>query len=167
MGAVTIWVQWFWSPGKYTLTVSPSICHEVMRLDVMILVFWILSFKPTFSLSVLLELKKKFYFWFISLDPFLYTVSVSLHIFLCTIFCHFNGLMLQVGKSLKQIVCVCAQLLSHIQLFVMLWTASPPASSVHGIFQTRILEWVAISSFRGSAWSSYRTCISCVPCIGR
>ena len=32
-------------------TVSPSICHEVMRLDAMILVFRMLSFKPTFSLS--------------------------------------------------------------------------------------------------------------------
>ena len=32
-------------------TVSPSICHEVMGLDVMILVFWMLSFKPIFSLS--------------------------------------------------------------------------------------------------------------------
>ena len=32
-------------------TVSPSICHEVMELDAMILVFWMLSFKPTFSLS--------------------------------------------------------------------------------------------------------------------
>ena len=31
--------------------VYPSICHEVMGLDVMILVFWMLSFKPTFSLS--------------------------------------------------------------------------------------------------------------------
>ena len=30
--------------------VSPSICHEVMGLDVMILVFWMLSFKPAFSL---------------------------------------------------------------------------------------------------------------------
>ena len=28
---------------------------------------------------------------------------------------------------------------------------SPPGSSVHGILQARILEWVAISSFRGSA----------------
>ena len=26
---------------------------------------------------------------------------------------------------------------------------SPPASSVHGIFQARVLEWVDISSFRG------------------
>ena len=32
-------------------TVSPSICHEVMGLDAMILVSWILSFKPTISLS--------------------------------------------------------------------------------------------------------------------
>ena len=31
--------------------VSPSICHEVMGLDAMILVFLILDFKPTFSLS--------------------------------------------------------------------------------------------------------------------
>ena len=32
-------------------TVSPSICHEVMGPDAIILVFWMLSFKPTFSLS--------------------------------------------------------------------------------------------------------------------
>ena len=29
-------------------TVSPSICHKVMRPDAMILVFWMLSFKPIF-----------------------------------------------------------------------------------------------------------------------
>ena len=28
---------------------------------------------------------------------------------------------------------------------------SPPGSSVHGIFQARILEWVAIPFFRGSS----------------
>ena len=32
-------------------TVSPSICHEVMGPDAMLLFFWMLSFKPTFSLS--------------------------------------------------------------------------------------------------------------------
>ena len=31
--------------------ISPSICHEVMGPGAMILVFWMLSFKPTFSLS--------------------------------------------------------------------------------------------------------------------
>ena len=30
-------------------TFPPSICHEVIGLDTMILVFWILSFKPAFS----------------------------------------------------------------------------------------------------------------------
>ena len=32
-------------------TASPSICHEVMGPDAMILVFWMMSFKPTFILS--------------------------------------------------------------------------------------------------------------------
>ena len=31
--------------------VYPSICHEVMGTDAMIFVFWMLSFKPAFSLS--------------------------------------------------------------------------------------------------------------------
>ena len=31
--------------------VSPSICHEVMGPDAMIFVFWMLSFKPAFTLS--------------------------------------------------------------------------------------------------------------------
>ena len=30
---------------------SPSICHEMMGPEAMILVFWVLSFKPAFSLS--------------------------------------------------------------------------------------------------------------------
>ena len=33
---------------------------------------------------------------------------------------------------------------------------SPPGSSVHGILQARILEWVAISSSRGSSLRQYR-----------
>ena len=38
---------------------------------------------------------------------------------------------------------------------------SPSGSSVHGIFQERILEQVAISSSRGSSWGSGQICISC------
>ena len=37
---------------------------------------------------------------------------------------------------------------------------SPPGSSVHGIFQARILEWVAIPFFRISSLPRDRTCIS-------
>ena len=38
----------------------------------------------------------------------------------------------------------------------------PPGSSVHGISQSRILEWVAISFFWGSSWPRVQTCISCI-----
>ena len=40
--------------------VSPSICHGVMGPDAMILVFWMLSFKPTFSLSSFTFIKRLF-----------------------------------------------------------------------------------------------------------
>ena len=43
--------------------------------------------------------------------------------------------------------------LSLVQLFVNPWTCSLPGSSVHGIFQARILEWIAMPSSRGSSWS--------------
>ena len=39
---------------------------------------------------------------------------------------------------------------------------SPPSSSVHGISQARILEWVAIIFSRGSSQSRDRTHISCI-----
>ena len=42
---------------------------------------------------------------------------------------------------------------------------SLPVSSVHGIFQARILEWVVISYFRGSSQPRDRE--SCFFCIGR
>ena len=39
---------------------------------------------------------------------------------------------------------------------------SPPGFSVHRIFQVRILEWVAISSSRGSSQPRNWTCVSCL-----
>ena len=42
---------------------------------------------------------------------------------------------------------------------------SPPGSSVLGTFQARILEWIAISSYRGSSQPRDRTRISWVSCI--
>ena len=41
-------------------TVSPSISYEVMGPDAMIFIFWILSFKPTFSLSSFTFIKSFF-----------------------------------------------------------------------------------------------------------
>ena len=44
---------------------------------------------------------------------------------------------------------------------------STPGSSVHGISQERILEWVVISFSRGSSQPRDRTRVSCVYCTGR
>ena len=41
---------------------------------------------------------------------------------------------------------------------------SPPGSAAHGIFQARILEWVAISSSRGSFQPRDRNCLSWTFC---
>ena len=40
--------------------VSPSICHEVMGMDAMIFIFWMLSFKPASSLSSFTFIKTLF-----------------------------------------------------------------------------------------------------------
>ena len=48
---------------------------------------------------------------------------------------------------------LCAQWLSHVRLCDPM-DYSPPASPVHGIFQARILTWVAISFSKGSFWPS-------------
>ena len=42
---------------------------------------------------------------------------------------------------------------------------SPPGSYVHGILQARVLEWVAVSSSRGSFPPRDRTHVSYVSCI--
>ena len=42
-----------------------------------------------------------------------------------------------------------------------------PTRLLYGIFQVRILEWVVISSSRGSSWSRDWIRISCIFCIGR
>ena len=51
-------------------------------------------------------------------------------------------------------------LLSQLQLFVTPVDCSPRGSSVHGILQARKLEWVAISSFRGSSQPRDQTWVS-------
>ena len=60
---------------------------------------------------------------------------------------HYNGSMC--AKSLQSCLTLCDPV--H---------CSPPASSIHGIFQARILEWVAISFSRGPSWPRDRTPVS-------
>ena len=62
-------------------------------------------------------------------------------------------------------VCVC-EVTSVVSDSVTPWT-SPPGSSVHGILQARILEWVAMPSSRGSSPPRDQTQVSYISCIGR
>ena len=68
------------------------------------------------------------------------------------------------GGVMRFTVCMCAHPCPT------LWDSmdcSPPGSSDHGLFQARILEWVAISYSRGSSQPRDRTRVPCVSCLGR
>ena len=54
------------------------------------------------------------------------------------------------------------KLLSCVWLFAIPWIIAYQGSPIHGIFQARLLEWVAISFSRGSSWPRGRTCVSCI-----
>ena len=57
---------------------------------------------------------------------------------------------------------VVVQSLSHVRLFCNPMDQSPPGSSVHGISQARILEWITMSSSWGSSRSTDQTQVSCI-----
>ena len=59
-------------------------------------------------------------------------------------------------------VCVCAQLCPTL---CDPMDCSPSSSSVHGILQARIVEWVAMPSCRGSSRPRDQTHISCLSCL--
>ena len=68
--------------------------------------------------------------------------------------------------NLKRIS-VCAKSLQLCTALCDPMDCSPSGSSVHGILQARILEWVAIPFSKGSSWPRDRTHISYVSYIGR
>ena len=56
-------------------------------------------------------------------------------------------------------------MLSHsscVGLFATRWIVAPQGSSVHGILQARILEWVAGLSSRGFFLPRDQTQVSCI-----
>ena len=55
-----------------------------------------------------------------------------------------------ITRKLLICVCVCGQLLQSSLTLCHFMDCSPPGSSVHGILQARIPEWVAVPSSRGS-----------------
>ena len=63
--------------------------------------------------------------------------------------------------SCEHQVCYCCLVTSAMCNSVTSVDCSPPGSSVHGVLQARILEWVAMPS-RGSSWPRDQTQVSCI-----
>ena len=64
-------------------------------------------------------------------------------------------------RSIMHHICCCLVAKWYLTLLRPRGLYSPPGSSVHRIYQARILEWVAISFSRGFSWPRDRTLISC------
>ena len=58
--------------------------------------------------------------------------------------------------------CVCVWIAQSCPTLCNPMVCGPPGSSVHGIFQVRILQGVAISSSRGSSWPREWISFSCI-----
>ena len=61
--------------------------------------------------------------------------------------------------------CVCAKSLQSCLTLYDPMVCHSRGTSVHGILQTRVLEWVAIPFSRGSSWPRDGTCVSYVSCM--
>ena len=61
--------------------------------------------------------------------------------------------------------CCCCSVAQTCTTFCDPMDCSPPDSSIHGILQARVLEWLVIPSFRGSSQPRDGTRIICVSCI--
>ena len=106
--------------------VSPSICPEVMAPDAMILVFRMFSLKPTFSLSSFTDI--------VVIEINEVKVPLLLHWY---------------NNNLNKWSEICSVISPWALCNPM--DCSPPGSSVHGILQARILEYVATPFSRGSS----------------
>ena len=89
-------ISWLQSPSAVILKpkkikcitvsiVSPSLCHEVMELDALILVFWMLSFKPAFSLYSFTFIKRLFSSSLLSAIRVVSSANLRLLVFLLAI----------------------------------------------------------------------------------
>ena len=90
-------VSWLQSPYSEILepkkikyvtasTFSLCICHEVMGPDAIIFVFWLLSFKPAFSLSSFTLIKRLFSSSFLSVIRVVSSAYLRLLLFILAIF---------------------------------------------------------------------------------
>ena len=95
------------------------------------------------------------------------SVMLSNHLILILLSHMHTSRLLSTFTSYHQVLFVCVLVAQSCLTLCDPMDHSPWGSSVHGIFQARILEWVVISFSRGSFWPWDRTRVSCVSYIFR
>ena len=83
----------------------------------------------------------------------------------CKILCIAPCAIQQILVDYLFYIWVCAKPLQSYLTLCNPMDCNPPDSSVHGIFQARILEWVAIPFSRGSSRPRDQTCVSMSPAL--
>ena len=129
---------------------SPHICHEVIGSDAMIFVFWMLNLSQFFSLSSFTFIRRLFSSSSLSAIKVLSSEYLRLLIFLLVILippCDSSSPTFRTMCSAYKlkIAAAAAKSLQSCPTLCDPIDGSPPGSSVPGILQARILEWVAIS----------------------
>ena len=129
-------------------TVSPSISHEVMGLDSMILVFWMLNFKPTFSLSSF-TFKRLFSSSSLSAVRVVPSAYLRCYILLPCLFNLYEEWVRNTDKSWEKVDLICQYpiiLLLTISIFLQILGQDVPFLSSFGrISLGHILLWEATS----------------------
>ena len=91
-----------------------------------------------------------------------FRISLSIYTKELLWFLIFAMLSLPIHDIVCVCVCVCVCVAQSCLTLCNPVDCSPPGSSVRGILQARMLQWVAIFSLRGSSWPRYQTCVSCI-----
>ena len=149
----------FWAKKIKSSTVSsssPSVYLEIMGVYTTILVFWMLSFKPIFSLLSFTLIKRVFQFSSVaqSCSTLCDTMNRSTpglpvhhkHPEFTQTHIHRVSDAIQPSHPLSSPSPATAKSLQSCPTLCDSTDGSPPGSPVPGILQARILEWAAISS---------------------
>ena len=91
-------------------------------------------------------------------------VSFWIRVFIFSRYVPRNRIAESYGNSIFSFVKICVLCVSRSVASNSLGPLdySPPISSVHGISQARILEWITIPFSRGSSWPQNQTWVSCI-----
>ena len=136
---------------KSSLTDGEICLWAVAKANICSLVVLKVKFNSSFQVSL------NFHEWYFFVDILCFVFPVLQDLFLVA----------KYSVCVCVCVCVCVKLFQSCPNLCNHMDWSLPGSSVHGILQARIMEWVSMPSSRGSFEPRDWTCISYIFCIGR